>query len=331
MRAANAAQAADGEAAALHVGAAQLAFARFLGQLAHFLADLQDAFLVGIFEHGHDQAVGRVGGKTDVEILLVNQRVAVKAGVEVRVFLQRGYHGLDDEGEHGDFDAALFVFLVGAHAEGFQLGDVGLVVVGDVGNHHPVARQVRAADFLDARKLLALDGAELGEVHLGPGQQIKPCAAHAAARGLRLRLQVAGHDGLGEFLHVFLRDAAFGAAALHFGQRHAQFARKFAHAGAGVGQALGLVDGRARVVQRGGGSSRSGRGGWRFRFDSGWRLAGGRWGRFWLFFRCGCGGRGSRCFCGGFHDGDHAAFAHFVAQLHFEFLEHASMAGRNFH
>ena len=73
MRAANAAQAADSEAAALHVGAAQLAFARFLGQLAHFLADLQDAFLVGIFEHGHDQAVGRVGDKTDVEILLVNQ------------------------------------------------------------------------------------------------------------------------------------------------------------------------------------------------------------------------------------------------------------------
>jgi hypothetical protein len=102
----------------------------------------------------------------------------------------------------------LFSFSgVGRDAKGFQLGDVGLVVVGDVGNHHPVAVQVGAADFLDARQLFALDGAELGEIDLGPGQHSPGPAPVAASRGaapwglhrlLRGGLHSTGHDGLGK-------------------------------------------------------------------------------------------------------------------------------------
>jgi hypothetical protein len=86
-------------------------------------------------------------------------------------FFSAATAGLDQEGQHRDLDAALLVFLVQLDAEGFQLGDVGVVVVGDVRNDNPVAVQVGAADLLDAAEVLALDGAELGEVHLRPGQQ----------------------------------------------------------------------------------------------------------------------------------------------------------------
>ena len=124
MRAADAAQRADRHAAALHVGRAQLAVACLLGQVAHLLADLQDALLVGALEHRHHQAVGRVRREADVEVLLVDQRVAVQAGVELGELLERRHHRLDDEGQHGHLGTGLLVLLVGGDAEGFQLGDV---------------------------------------------------------------------------------------------------------------------------------------------------------------------------------------------------------------
>jgi hypothetical protein len=77
-------------------------------------------------------------------------------------FFSAATAGLDQEGQHRDLDAALLVFLVQLDAEGFELGDVRVVVVGDVRDEHPVAVQVGAADLLDAAEVLALDGAELG-------------------------------------------------------------------------------------------------------------------------------------------------------------------------
>jgi hypothetical protein len=139
------------------------------------------------------------------------------AGVELGNFFSAAT-GLDHEGQHRDLDAALLVLLVQLHAEGFQLGDVGIVVVGDVRDHHPVAVQVGAADLLDARQVLALDRAELGEVDLRPGQQAGegpplPPAAGAGALAFCAGLHIAGHHALDEALHVVLRDAALGAAA----------------------------------------------------------------------------------------------------------------------
>jgi hypothetical protein len=118
-------------------------------------------------------------------------------------------------------------------AEGFQLGDVGLVIVGDVGDDHPVAVQVGARDLLDARQFLALDSAELGEVDLGPGQHFQTADVAAGRLGshslLSQGLHGAGHHRLGEGLDVFRRDAALVARALDFCQRHAQFASELAH------------------------------------------------------------------------------------------------------
>jgi hypothetical protein len=56
--------------------------------------DLEDALLVGVLDHRHDQAVRRVGGEGDVEVLLVDQVVAVERGVELRELLQRATQAL---------------------------------------------------------------------------------------------------------------------------------------------------------------------------------------------------------------------------------------------
>jgi hypothetical protein len=55
-----------------------------------------------------------------------------------------------------------------------------LVELGDVRNHRPVARQVRAGNLLDARQRRRFDRAELGEIHHRPGQQVQPATTRAA-------------------------------------------------------------------------------------------------------------------------------------------------------
>ena len=97
-------------------------------------------------------------------------------------FFSAATRRLDQEREHRHLDARLLVLLVGGDAERLEVGDVGVVVVGDVRDQHPVAMQVGAADLLDARQVLALDRAELGEVDLRPGQQAGERAAGRARR-----------------------------------------------------------------------------------------------------------------------------------------------------
>ena len=72
--------------------------------------------------------------------------------------------------------------LLSRDAEGLELGDVGLVVLGDVRDHHPVAGEVRAGDLPDPRQRLRLDRAELREVDRRPRQQVERAAADAARR-----------------------------------------------------------------------------------------------------------------------------------------------------
>jgi hypothetical protein len=83
----------------------ELALARLLGQIAGFLGHLEHALAVGVLDHRHHQAVGRVGGEADVEILLQHQVVAVERGVELGILLHRLDAGLDQEGEHGQLGA----------------------------------------------------------------------------------------------------------------------------------------------------------------------------------------------------------------------------------
>ena len=79
-------------------------------------------------------------------------------------FRSAAHARLDQEREHRDLDAGLLVLLVERDAKRLELGDVGVVELRDVRDHHPVAREVRAGDLLDARQRLRLDRAELREV-----------------------------------------------------------------------------------------------------------------------------------------------------------------------
>src|SRR6478672_123194 len=141
--AADPAQRTDGEAAALHLLRLELAVARQRGEIAHLAGDLHHALPVGVAQHRHHQAVRRVGREADVVVLLEDEVVAVQRCIEVREFLQRDHAGLDHEGKHGDLAGLargdrLGVLVVQGDAHLFELGDVGIVVLGDVRDHRPV-------------------------------------------------------------------------------------------------------------------------------------------------------------------------------------------------
>ena len=73
-----AAQAADSKARATHLAGGEFAFTPFLRELGQLLADLHNAFLVCIFEHGHNQPVRGVGSKANVPVLFVNEAVTIE-------------------------------------------------------------------------------------------------------------------------------------------------------------------------------------------------------------------------------------------------------------
>src|SRR4029453_16022961 len=74
--AADSAERADRKAAALHVGGAELAFARLRGELAHLLRNLQNALLIGVLDDRHDEAVRRVRREADMEVLFEDEVAA---------------------------------------------------------------------------------------------------------------------------------------------------------------------------------------------------------------------------------------------------------------
>ena len=90
-------------------------------------------------------------------------------------------------------------------------------------DHHPVAREVRPRELLDARERDAFDRSEFFEVDLRPRQQLQ---AAAAGRAVRCRGNAASERRLDEALHVVARDAAVGSAAAHRAERNAEFARE---------------------------------------------------------------------------------------------------------
>ena len=63
---------------------------------------------------------------------------------QIKEILQRRDRRLEQERDHGQAKALRLRFVAHLLAEGLQLGDVGLFLVGDVGDGHPVAVQSRA-------------------------------------------------------------------------------------------------------------------------------------------------------------------------------------------
>ena len=87
--------------------AASLPARAFSRQLAELARDLVDVLAVGVADHRHHQAVGRVGGEADVDVLLeirLSPR-GIERGVELRELLQRLDAGAHDEGQRRQLDA----------------------------------------------------------------------------------------------------------------------------------------------------------------------------------------------------------------------------------
>ena len=74
----------DGERAALHLVGLELLGARARGQVGDRAAQAEHVLLVGVLDHRHDQALIERHGDADVDVLLVDDVVAVDRGVDDR-------------------------------------------------------------------------------------------------------------------------------------------------------------------------------------------------------------------------------------------------------
>ena len=188
-------------------------------------------------------------------IALENQRILLRRerAVEFRELLESRNCRLHQERQQRHAVALVTRLRVELLAVGVQVGNVGLVVLGDVRHVEPGPLEVGARDPLDARQGLALDGAELrkvlgrdlGDTRRGGGRSWRRCRGRTAQKGL----------------DVVFGDAAFLAGAANLAEVDPELARQSAHARAGVH----LVDaGRGAVGARtaagdGGGARRDGR------------------------------------------------------------------------
>ena len=221
-----AADAGDSEAAALHFAGSQLTITRFFGDGGQFTGQLSDALLVHVFEDRNNQTIWRINRNTDVDVFLQRQLLAVfrQGAVEAWHLFQSRSNRLHDEDHWGEFHVqlALLSFGVLLFTERFQIGDIGLIEVRNVRDHHPVTAQVRTRDFLDTAQLHFFDFAELAEVHFRPWQHARDTAASGCSWCSFGAFHRVFHVGL----NVFAQDTTFTASPFHFRQVHAELARQ---------------------------------------------------------------------------------------------------------
>ncbi len=236
-RAADAAQARDRERRTLKLIRFQLAVPGGCGQQRKLLGEFVNVLLVRIADDRDHQALVGIGRKSQVAVLLEDEILAVvrERGIDARELLQCGHAGLHDECERRQRDAPLLRRPFQLLPPGFELGDVGEVVLGHVRQVDPARLQARPGDLLDPRQRLQFDLAEFREIDLRRLRQRRRPRRRGLSREYRLD----------ECLDVVVQDATLGTAAAHLCQVHAQFARELAHRRAGMGtRKTGFVDRR---------------------------------------------------------------------------------------
>ena len=202
---------------------------------------------------GTTQAVGRVGGEADVEVLACTMRLApsgVERGVEARELLQRLDAGAHDEGERRELDARGLRLVLEAGAQLLELGDVGLVELRDVRDVDPAGMQARPGDALDARQRLeSRSGRTARSRPPAPPAAPPPRAAAAPRRGAPPPPS-----------ETLLTNALTSSCVMRplkpwpatWARFDAELAREPAHRGPGMGaREPRLVDGREVLAVRG--------------------------------------------------------------------------------
>ncbi|MNR06952.1 hypothetical protein D3C85_1230520 [compost metagenome] len=192
-----AAQRTDGEAASAHLSHRQALVARLGRDRLQLRGQFGDALAITVAQHRHEQAKARVHGHADVEILLQHQvfAAAIQGGVELREAFQRPDHRLDQIGQQRQLGR--LARRVARLAPRLELGDVGIILVGDMWNHHPVARHVLSRQLLHPAERAGLDLAKLTEVNLRPSRQL-------ATEGRRCLLDDSGFGDWNIGAHVLL-------------------------------------------------------------------------------------------------------------------------------
>src|SRR5690606_4719281 len=194
--------------------------------------------------------------------------------------------------------------------ERYQVGDIGLIEVRNVRDHHPVTAQVSTRDVLDTAQLHFFDFTELTEVDFPPWQH----ARDTAASGCRRCSFGAFHRVFHVSLNVFAQDTTFTAGALHFRQVHTEFARQATNQRSRVDVSVVFSELRFFCF--------SSRGSSRFsslsRCSSRCRSSRGSW-------------SGGRCCAFHFEDHDQRAGRYFVAGVDFDLFNGTGERRRHFH
>ncbi|CSP68030.1 Uncharacterised protein [Shigella sonnei] len=313
MGSTQAADAGDGEATALHFARSQLTVTRFLRNSHQLARQLDDAFLVDVFEYRNNQTVRGIHRHTDVDVFLQGQTLTVfrQRTIEARHLLKSCSNGFHDEDNRGELHIQLTFrrFFVLLFTERFQLGDIGFVEVGNMRDHHPVTAQVSTRNFLDTAQFHFFDFAKLAEVHLRPRQHARDTTAS------RRRSCFCTFDSFFHVsLNVFAQDTTFTTSALHFRQVNAKLACQTADQRSRVN--VSVVFSKFRFAF--GFRSRSCCRGFSFRCRS-------RRCRF--LFRRSCR---RRC-AFNFEDHNQRASFHFIANVDFQFLHDACKRSRDLH
>ena len=179
----------DGEGAALHLVDGQRAFLGALAEVGDRLLDLGEAHRLGVANDRNDQALGRGHRDRDVEIIVIDDLVAVDAGVD-RGHVARGERaGLHEEAHEAKADAVLLLEQV--LVAGARLDHRRHVDVVERGQHRRgVLRflEPRGDRLAQARHLHALFAALAVSPATGRGRQAEP----GARRRRRFRLRRLG-------------------------------------------------------------------------------------------------------------------------------------------
>jgi hypothetical protein len=225
----------DGECPADYFVGLELAGAGARGEVDDGALQAEDVLLVGGADDGDDEAVFESDRNADVDLVVVDDVVAVERGVEERVLAKGGDTGARDEGEVGQREAVRRLeigFVALAHFG--NLGHVDAVHGGDVRGgalrqHHVLGDLLaHGAEGLDAR---------LGCRGQGPGAGGRGNFGGRGRRrdfggrgyGLRRGLWDCGSLRLREIgFDVLFRDAAAGAGAFHFGEIDVVFSGELA-------------------------------------------------------------------------------------------------------
>ncbi len=140
-----------------------------LGRIGDLYRQLDDALVLNVADHGHQQSPGGVHGHADMDIILVDHLFVgrIDAGVEARVALKGD--GADFHQHRGEGQLAAFLLRLPAVPveKRLHITDVGLVELGHLGYDTPRGTGVLRRQAPHRGQLLGASGTPAAEIGQG--------------------------------------------------------------------------------------------------------------------------------------------------------------------